>query len=157
MKNYFAVLIITIFLTSCASNSSFHSFYKKNKKESTFYISSPAFITNLFIPKDDVEEYEDLLKKVSHYKVMIFSDGSTSIDKKFERFIKVKDYTTLIRVKQNGDQVQFYFLKNGDVIKEMILKVKSNNDYVLLGLKTKISENDFNSIIENADVDITSN
>jgi hypothetical protein len=88
---------------------------------------------------------------------MIFSDGSTSIDKKFERFIKVKDYTTLIRVKQNGDQVQFYFLKNGDVIEEMILKVKSNNDYVLLGLKTKISENDFNTIIENADVDITSN
>ena len=157
MKKYFAIIIVTLLLTSCATKSSFHSFYKENKKESDFSISSPAFIANLFIPRDDVQEYEALFKNVRHYKVMIFSESSTTLDKKFNRFINSKNYTSIFRISQNGEKIQFYFLKNGNQIREMILKVKNDTDFVLLGLKTNISENDFNTIVENSDVKVARN
>ena len=88
---------------------------------------------------------------------MIFSESATTLDKKFNRFIKSKNYTSVLRINQNGDKIQFYFLKKGDIIKEMILKVKSDNDFVLLGLKTNISEYDFNTIVENSDVKVANN
>ena len=154
MKNFIAVTIVTIFLTSCATKSSFHSFYEENKMESDFSISSPAFIANIFIPKEDIREYEDLFSKVKHYKVMIFSESATTLDTKFNRFIKSKNYTSILKINQNGDKIQFYFLKKGNTIKEMILKVKSDNDFILLGLKTNISEYDVNTIIENSGVKV---
>ena len=88
---------------------------------------------------------------------MIFSESAITLDKKFNRFIRSRNYTSILRINQNGDNIQFYFLKKGDIIKEMILKVKSDNDFVLLGLKTNISEYDFNTIVENSDVKVASN
>jgi hypothetical protein len=157
MKNSFLVLISAIVLTSCASKTSFNSFYKENRKQSEFSISSPAFLANLFIPKDDVKEYEDLFKKVRHYKVMIFSNTSKNLGKRFNRFIKQKKYESILRINQDGEQVQLYFLQHKNAIREIVLKVKSDNDFVLLGLKTNISENDLNSIIEKSTIDVTSN
>jgi len=156
MKNRIVILVLALALTSCASKSSFNSFYADNKNECEFSISSPAFLANLFIPKDDVREYEDLFKKVKHYKVMIFSDASKSLDKRFNRFIKQKKYASILRMKQNGDQVQLYFLQSKNSIKEIVLKVKSDNDYVLLGLKTNISEEDFNKIVEDSNISLSS-
>ena len=157
MKNSFLILAAALVLTSCASKSSFNSFYEENKAECEFSISSPAFIANLFIPKDDVREYEDLFKKVKHYKVMIFSDGSASLDKKFDRFIKQKNYEAIFSINQHKEKVQLYFLQDKNVIKEIVLKIKSDNDFVVLGLKTNISEADFNKITKNSDIKISSN
>ena len=53
-------------------------------------------------------------------------------------------------------QIDIYFLQNKNSIKEIVLKVKSDNDYVLLGLKTNISEEDFNKIIEDSNISISS-
>ena len=72
MKNRFLILAVALILASCASKTSFNSFYEENKEASEFSLSTPAFIANLIIPKDDVREYVDLFKKVRHYKVMIF-------------------------------------------------------------------------------------
>lgn len=157
MKNSFLILATALVLTSCASKSSFNSFYKENKEECDFSISSPAFIANLFIPKEDVGEYKALFKKVKHYKVMIFSDASTSLDRKFERFIKQRKYETIFSVNQHGDKVQLYFLQHKNAIREIVLKIKSDNDFVVLGLKTNILESDFNKIIENSDNRISRN
>lgn len=154
MKNYLTIFFAALIISSCATKSSFHSFYKENKKETAFSISSPAFFANMFIPREDVKDYEELFKKVRHYKVMIFSDSSSSIDKKFNNFIKAKNYTSIIRINEDRDKIQCYFLKKGAVIKEMILKVKNENEYVLLGLKTNISENDLNTMVENSDIEV---
>ena len=69
-------------------------------------------------------------------------------------YINSKNYTSILKINQNGDKIQFYFLKKGNTIKEMILKVKSDNDFILLGLKTNISEYDVNTIIENSGVKV---
>ena len=156
MKKYFLIIVGTLLLTSCASKSSFHSFYNENRNDSDFSLSTPAFFANIFIPKQDIREYEDLFKKVKHYKVMVFSDKVTSLDRKFDRFIRNKKYTSIFRVNDSGSSVQFYFLENKSTIKEMVLKIKSDDSYVLLGLKTNITFGDFETIIDKSDMKISS-
>jgi hypothetical protein len=141
MKNTFLILVTVVMLTSCASKSSFNSFYAEHKDECDLSISTPAFFANLFIPKDD--------------KVMIFENENTSLDKQFDRFIKRKKYASIFKVKSNGDQVQLYFLESKNTIKEVVLKIKSDEDFVVLGLKTNISEDDFNKLMENSDLKLT--
>ena len=103
MKNSLLILGLAIVLSSCASKTSFNSFYSENKADCEFSISTPAFFANLFIPKEDIKEYEQLFKKVKHYKVMIFSDASTSLDKRFDKFIKRKKYTSIFKI--NSDLI----------------------------------------------------
>lgn len=157
MKNSLLLLVTALILSSCAAKSSFNSFYKENKEECEFSISTPAFIANLFIPKEDVGEYKALFKKVKHYKIMIFSDASTSLDRKFDRFIKQKKYETILNIKQHEDKVQLYFLKDKNAIREIVLKVKNGNEFVALGLKTNLLESDFNKIFEDSNLRISAN
>jgi len=88
---------------------------------------------------------------------MIFSDASTSLDRKFERFIKQRKYATIFSINKHGDKVQLYFLQHKNAIREIVLKIKSDNDFVVLGLKTNILESDFNKIIENSAMKISAN
>jgi hypothetical protein len=147
MKNSIYILVITLLFTSCASKTSFNSFYAAHKNECDIHISTPAFFVNLFIPKDDIDEYNDLFKKVKHYKLMLIENENATLDKQFEKFVKQKKYASIFKVKSNGDQVQLYFLENKNVIHEIILKIKSDEELVVLGLKTNITENDFNKIM----------
>ena len=156
MKKNILLLAIALVLTSCATKTSFQSFYKENSKESALSIGSSAFFANLFIPKDDLSEYEEVFKKVRHYRMMVFSDNVNSINKKFKRFIRRKKYTSIYRVSNNGDKVQFYFLENKKFIKEIVLKVKSDDSYVLFGLKTNIKERDLIKLIETKDTEVIS-
>ncbi|SFS49229.1 DUF4252 domain-containing protein [Lutibacter maritimus] len=155
MKNTFLILVTVVLLTSCASKSSFNSFYAEHKDECDLSISTPAFFANLFIPKDDVKEYKNLFKNVKHYKVMIFENEKASLDKQFDKFMKRKNYASIFRVNSDGDQVQLYFLESKNTIKEVVLKIKSDEDFVVLGLKTNISEDDFNKLMENSDLKLT--
>jgi hypothetical protein len=86
---------------------------------------------------------------------MIFEDGKASLDKQFNRFIKRKNYASIFKVKSNGDQIQLYFLENKNTIKEIVLKIKSDENFVVLGLKTNILEDDFNKLMENSDLKLT--
>ena len=157
MKNSIVILAVALILTSCATKSSFHSFYKENQHNSDFSINVSAFVGNMFIPKEDLGEFKTLLKKAKNYELMVFSNSEDELDRKLNRFIKRKKFSTFFRVAQNGDKVQLYFLENNNIIKEIVLKIKSDNDYILIGAKTKISEKDLNKIIEKSELNITSN
>jgi hypothetical protein len=157
MRNSFLILVTALVLTSCASKTSFNSFYSENRTVSDFSLSTSAFFGNLFIPKEDLGEYKDLFRKVKHYNIMVFSENSIVLDKRFDSFIKRKKYTSIFRINQKGEKVQLYFLQQKNVIKEIVLKIKSENDFVFLGLKTNILESDFNKIMEGSDINITSN
>ncbi|MDO9275233.1 MAG: DUF4252 domain-containing protein, partial [Lutibacter sp.] len=63
----------------------------------------------------------------------------------------------IFSINQQGEKVQLYFLQNKNAIREIVLKVKSDDDFVVLGLKTNILESDFNKIIENSEVKISAN
>lgn len=156
MKQIVILIISVVVLSSCATKSNFHSFYKSNKQNADFSISTAGFVGNVFIPKEDLGEYKKLLRKVRNYKVMV-SESDKSLANNFDRFIRKSDFNTLVKVKDNGDEIKLYFLKNNDFINELIIKIQSDDDIVLLGVKTKITEEEFSTIISDASEQFSSN
>lgn len=156
MKKIITLIVAVIVLSSCASKSNFHSFYKNNKQNADFSISTAGFVGNAFIPKEDLGEYKKLLRKVRNYKLMV-SETDKSLAKNFDRFIRKSDFNTLIKVKDNGDEIKLYFLKENNFINELIIKVKSDDDVVLVGVKTKLTEKEFSTIVSEAQNQIVSN
>ena len=149
MKNLFFALAAIVLFSSCASNTSFHSFYKENKNASEFSISSPAFLVKMFIEKDDLQEFKPLFNKVKHFKVLVFESDKKQVDKRFRKFVKKRKYDTLFRVTDNGTIVQLYVSNKKDNIKEVVLRVKEGTSYYLLGLKTNIKQRDLDKILNN--------
>ena len=153
MRTVIPFLLAFLLLTSCATNADFYSFYKENKKEADFSLGASAFLANAFIPKEDLGEGKVLLRKFHYYRIMVFSEKN-DIDKKFDAFIKRNKYSSLLMVSDNGDKVNLYLLKEGDVIKEILLKVKSDDEFVLIDGKTKLLETEFYEILEQSNIEI---
>jgi len=152
MKRNFFILVAILTLSSCASNTSFNSFYKENRSVSEFSINSPAFLVKMFLDKDDLQEFKPLFKKVKHFKVLIFENDEKLVDKKFRRFVKKRNYETLFKVTDEGTNVQLYVSNKKDRIKEVVLKVKEGKSYYLIGLKTNITEKDFDKMLNNVEL-----
>lgn len=148
MKNTFIVLVLAIILSSCASKATFGTFYKENKRASEFSLKSPAFLAKMFLSKDDLKEFKPLVKSVKHLKILVFEDDN-SIDRNFKKFIKKQDYETLFRIADKGTNVQLFLSNKEDQKKEIILKIKDEGSYVLIGLTTNMSETDFDEILNN--------
>jgi len=150
MKKFILILIGGLLLTSCASKSNFHSFYKTNKSEADFSINAPPFFVNVFVPNEDLGEYKDLIKNVRKYKIMTFSKENEKLERNFRKFIRNGNYASVLKVNEDGEKVDIYFLNEGDSIKEIILRVKSNDEYVLLGLKTNLLKKELNTFLNNS-------
>ncbi len=157
MKKYTLILVLVILFSSCASRSTFNTFYIENKHHSEFSASAPAFLANLFIPKNDTEMLKRLLKKVKHYKFMVFSEESNFLNQKFNRFIQSKKYIPVFRINQAGEEVKFYVLKSKNRIKEIVMKINSDDAVIVLDLKTNILESDFNNFAGEAVYKVTIN
>lgn len=155
MKKILYILAVVILLASCGRNTSYQSFYKNNKEFSQFAIGTPAFIANIFIPKEEFDEYGELFKKMRHYKVMVFEESNSELNRSFDRFVKRKKYTSLVRVNDDGNVVHFFYLKKGDLIKEMVLKVQDDEEFVLVGVKTKLYEQELFDILDAANPEIS--
>ncbi len=149
MKRIFLILAAALIVSSCASNTSFHSFYKENKSASEFSISSPAFLVKMFIEKDDLQEFRPLFKEIKHFKVLVFESDEKQVDKRFRKFVKKRNYDTLFKMRDDGTIIQLYVSNKKDRIKEIVLRVKEGASYYLLGLKTNITENDLDKILNN--------
>ena len=157
MKNILIILVTGFLLTSCASSSNFSSFYNDNRSDADFSISTSSFFVNLFLPKEELSEYKGLFKKVKKYKVMVFSNESNALDRDFNRFVKRKKYTSIFKVNDNGQKIDFYFLLDKSNIKEMVVRIKGDDEFIIVGLKTNILERELYNILDNSDIKISSN
>ena len=81
---------------------------------------------------------------------MSFSKENEKLERNFRKFIRNGNYASVLKVNEDGEKVDIYFLNEGDSIKEIILRVKSNDEYVLLGLKTNLLKKELNTFLNNS-------
>lgn len=148
---HFVILFFALFtLSTVAQKSSFKDFYKETKGQSEFSINLPAFIANAFISDDDVEGYETFFKKAKNYKLLVFEKNASVVSDKFKKFAKNNHLKTLIKVKENGDNAEIYFIEEKDIIKEIIIKASDKQDgLVFIGLKTSLTKDELAKLVEN--------
>lgn len=142
------ILITTLSLASCATHTSFNDFYEKNQKDSEFSMGLNASILRTFLNGEDYEDIKPLLKKAKHIRIIVFEEHAKEADKKFNKFIKKSRFDELIKIKDDGDQIKIYTLNENDKIKEVVLNIGSDNELVLLGLKTNLDKDDVAKIME---------
>jgi len=153
MKNLFLLLAI-ILLSSCATNTSFNTFYQKNQKQSDFSLGLNASLLRNFLPDEDFEDVKPLLKKAKHIRILVFSENADNMNSKFSKFIKKSKFEKVIKVKDDGDKIAFYTLDKKDKIKEIVLEISTDDNLVLLGLKTNLSQKDIENIFTDNEISL---
>lgn len=153
MKNLLLAFIIVL-LSSCATNTSFNTFYQKNQKNSDFSLGINSALIRGFLPDEDYDEVKTLLKKAKNVKILVFTEESEMVQSRFDKFINRSDFDDLIRIKSDNDKIKIYSLEKKDRIKEIILEISSDGDLILLGLKTNISEKDLNNLLNDNQISL---
>ena len=146
MKKLILLLSVVLF-SSCATQTSFNSFYQKNQKNSDFSLGLNASLIKPFLSGEDYEDVKPLLKKAKHIRILVFSENYDENSDKFDKFIKKSDFEKVIKIKEDDDQIAFYTLEDKNKIKEIVLQIDSDNDLVLLGLKTNLTQKDIDNLM----------
>ena len=158
MKRLATLLCIFSFALIQAQEASFKNFYDNNKDASEFSLNISASMANSFLSKEDTNELSSFLKKSDNYKVLLFNNRNRNIEKRFQKFARKQHLKTLVRIKDNGDKIEVFFVEKQDYVREIIIKIGSNKDeLVLLGLKTKITKDELSSLMASAKNSIASN
>lgn len=142
------LLLFVVFLSSCATNTSFNSFYQKNQKEAEFSMGLSSSLIRPFLSGEDYEEVKPLLKKAKHIRILVFSENYEEKYTKFNKFIKKSDFDKLVKIKEDDEQISFYTLENKNKIKEVVLQINSDDELVLLGLKTNLTQEDLDNFVQ---------
>jgi len=146
MKKLILLLSVVLF-SSCATQTSFNSFYQKNQKNSDFSLGLNASLIKPFLSGEDYEDVKPLLKKAKHIRILVFSENYEENSDKFNKFIKKSDFEKVIKIKDDDDQIAFFTLEDKNKIKEIVLQIDSDNDLVLLGLKTNLTQKDIDKLM----------
>lgn len=144
MKQFLFLLII-VFASSCASNTSFNTFYKNHEQDSDFSFGLSSSLVANFIPDEDLKP---LLKKAKNVKILVFSEDAQGKTEEFQKFISRSKFEKVVKVKDDSDQFAFFTLEKKSTIKEIVLEISSGDDLVLIGLKTNLSEADLDKLLE---------
>jgi hypothetical protein len=148
MKKIFFALIALTLLSSCATNTSFNSFYQEHQDDSDFSFGLSSSLIASFLPDEDMEDIKPLLKKAKHVRILVFSEDSANKTKQFDKFINRSKFDKVVKVKDDGDKIAFFTLENKNKIKEVVLEISSEDDLVLLGLKTNLTQDDLDGILQ---------
>lgn len=142
------LMLFVVFLSSCATNTSFNSFYQKNQKDAEFSLGLSSSLIRPFLSGEDYEEVKPLLKKAKHIRILVFSENYEEKYTKFDKFIKKSDFDKLIKIKEDDEQISFYTLENKNKIKEVVLQINSDDELILLGLKTNLTQEDLDNFVQ---------
>lgn len=141
------VLVAFVLSTSCATNTSFNTFYQNHEDDSNFSFGlSSALIAN-FLPDEDLEDVKPLLKKAKHIRILVFSDNAEDKSQKFDKFINRSRFEEMVKLRSENDRLAFFTLEKKDRIKEIVLQISSGEDLVLIGLKTNLTQEDLDKLI----------
>lgn len=157
MKQFLTTVFCLFILSISAQEKNFKEFYKVHKKEADLSLNVPGFIASFFIDDQDDEALDALLDKANNYKVLVFDNNSSSVQKDFKKFVKHNKLKTIVRIKDKGDRISIHFREEKNRIKEIIVNVFSKNkDAVMVGLKTNLTKEELNTIISKTDIKLAS-
>ena len=148
MKKIFFALFAIALLSSCATNTSFNSFYQEHQSDSDFSLGLSSSLVASFLPDEDMEDIKPLLKKAKHVRILVFSEDAADKTEQFDKFINRSKFDKVVKVKDDGDNIAFFTLEDNKKIKEVVLEISSEDDLVLLGLKTNLTHDDLDGILQ---------
>lgn len=156
MKQFLTTVFCLFILSASAQETTFNNFYKTHKEQSAFSMNLSASIAGSFLSDDDNDDLQKLLKKSGDFKLMVFNNEDASVSKDFKKYLRKNKLKTMARVKSDDSRAAFYILEKNDIVREIVLQAKSDDDkLVLFGIKTNLTMDELSEMISNSNINIT--
>ncbi|KAB1229149.1 DUF4252 domain-containing protein [Chryseobacterium viscerum] len=163
LKNIFLAILTIGMLQSCIvsekPNIDFFQNSKYDFKGARFAsINVPMVLAKSYIKKalreeGESEETINLVKKASKIKVLTVTNGSKEMLNDYTQYLNDNHYEEWATIKHDGDNINVRVKQDGDVIKNMLLTVGSNNhEMVFVDVKGNFTTNDISKMINSISV-----
>lgn len=151
MKNKAIILFIVLcgLAVTLRAQSGIFEKYAEMENVTSVYVSKsmmqmiPAMVGNVRLETDSIKnklESLQLLSSSNSEKIaLIKKDFKNSLSKNHEELMKIRD---------DGTRIDFYALKNGDEIRELIMLYESDSAYTVIQLLGKFSLSDVQGIVK---------
>ncbi|SIQ94091.1 protein of unknown function [Chryseobacterium sp. RU37D] len=162
IKNIFLIACTMFLMQSCIvssgrGNVAYFSDSGNDFKGAKFTtINVPMFLAKPIIKKalredgDDNEDVIKMIKKVSKIKVLTVENGDRTMLKDFANYLNNNNYEEWATIKHDGDNVNIRVKQKGDVIKNMLITVNSDDELVFVDVKGSFTADDISKMIASA-------
>ena len=153
----FASVLFILSLQSCIVSSkpkmaffdNPHYDYKDAKFTS---INVPMFLAKPVIKtalrKDgESEELIELIKKISDVKVMTIENGNKEMLTDFAKYLTTNNFEEWMTIKKENETINFQAKQTGDIIKKLLITVRSGEELVFVDVSGKFTADDISRII----------
>ena len=121
-------------------------FDKYSKQEGVYKMNLTGDVLNLL----DEELTQGIGSKIDNIDILILSDGNKIAKQDYltiKADLRASDYEELMNARDNGTTVQVFVREQGDIIKNLFMMVKSNEEQnILVKLKGDLKLEDFQNI-----------
>ncbi|QLE01798.1 DUF4252 domain-containing protein [Galbibacter sp. BG1] len=155
MKNVLTILSAAFLLVSCGASTPYDAFRKENKKDIAFSLSASNFLVNMFVDEEDLKELNEVVGGISRYRVLVGEKVSAEyLESEFNTFIAKRGYESLMYVNSDGSRVGLYYFEKRGRVREVIMKVKDDEDFVILSAEGNIKIKDLDKLMSKAVVEL---
>lgn len=153
----FAATILILSLQSCivSGNPKMEFFdnphydYKDAKFTS---INVPMFLAKPVIKtalrkEGESQELINLIKKISDVKVMTIENGNKEMLADFAKYLTSNNFEEWMTVKKENETINFQAKQTGDLIKKLLITVRSGKELVFVDVSGKFTADDISRII----------
>lgn len=115
-------------------------------------VNVPMWIAKPFIKKalkeeENSEELLALIKKISDVKVLTIQNGEPNMLADFSNYLTKNNFQEWMTMKKDSETINFQAKQNGDVIKKLLITVKSGNELVYVDVSGKFTPEDISGLI----------
>lgn len=154
---YLLTLIIITGLFSCESQKKVSDviYDKYSEQEGFSMIALPPNFVDKFI-KDSQAEQKELLSQIRDLRVMTFSDkiegkSGKSAYEDVNDLLNKRNFEELMSINKDGSKVTVKIKQNNDVVREMHVLVKGEDNFFIASLVGRIDLNTINKAMEEMD------
>lgn len=158
MKKIYILGIFSIFfLQSCmVSRTPKMGFFDNphyDYKDAKFVsINVPMFLAkpvvkNALRKEGESKELINLIKKVSDIKVLTIENGNNEMLTDFSKYLTNNNFEEWLTVKKENETINFQAKQKGDVIKKLLITVRTGTELVLVDVSGKFTADDISRII----------
>lgn len=151
MKKWFVLWVISAFVVSAnAQVEPIKAFYNKYKNyENATQLKLQGWLIRLAAKHTDEEGAEQLLKKITHLRLLSIEDGNpVSLEESRDliKQLKKESYEELLNVRDGTERVDILIREKKDVITEILLLVSDKDEFLLLSLEGRLKFSDLNDL-----------
>jgi hypothetical protein len=150
MKNLLLLLCLTTFSFSLSAQKSVKRFYNKYKHaENVTNVKVQGWMIKTVLTFVEDFEGQDIVKKVTKLRVLSMENGNVVSEKDLNKLIqgvKSENFEDLMTIREGSTNVRFLIRDNDRKIKDLLVIVCEENEFVLISIECNLKWKDLKNI-----------